>query len=776
MANRITCNVCGGTSFHKDAGYYYCNECQTQSQDVQEQVFNINEEADDQPSSRQKSSRRIRSEKKDVDRLTTWECYNYILRGLVEELIQLGADVKLKNTVHILWFKYLNILEVTRSKTTDLPKIGAVHSKLDVEVIYGRSSKRKRKSPSRTSSPLDSVTNDSSQKTHSKHRRSFILAEYNEMSSTLPSEEVTNQSLTSLKTASDASSDSVRDIEYNKFAKTQLLKTMKKGHLKQHTGDTNNTYTCHKATYKAFPTRYTEALLINRDNVQLGDLLRFIREGHLSFHRIDHFYPDGYDKTQFNLRTWNEKHSLLSHYRMRMATAKLAHFLDVTSSVPVQNVIQLCRRYCHELNLPDEIWGYCVNVFSQVPPIMVFTKKSTVIPNYEGRAMSVIIFFLKSMFGLDDETEHHFAKQAEEINTSHVTDDMPMFVWDDWMFYVQYRKLLLTQHHFPTQYLYDDKNVANTDLFLNLINTQDLKFETEPKLSRESEVIQQLLTKFKDKCYEVPQTLTFTSSLTPFRSYTEVLANSDVACMRSYLVDVLNLNFSNSSIQFLINPFMYLRKLYPNSKIGLKHRGCHDIVKVVKYKCLKTERSMWRRHARNETFVRLTNSKTTTAHCEGTANLNLEDTVFVRDSKSILRNFEKNQMSSYHKHMKQLLSVSKKKNTTSSQRSSSTFKSRPNSILHYNPYERYLLTSLNVNLISNPEFNNFIKKFPMSFRTLLTECARITEQEVKELFDEFSDVEIYMCYVAKWTKLDNNRDGIANPNIRNLMAKAVKNW
>lgn len=39
----LECEVCGGTDFHKESGHFYCNECQTQSQQVQEHVFEIDD-------------------------------------------------------------------------------------------------------------------------------------------------------------------------------------------------------------------------------------------------------------------------------------------------------------------------------------------------------------------------------------------------------------------------------------------------------------------------------------------------------------------------------------------------------------------------------------------------------------------------------------------------------------------------------------------------------------------------------------------------------------
>ena len=47
---------------------------------------------------------------------------------------------------------------------------------------------------------------------------------------------------------------------------------------------------------------------------------------------------------------------------------------------------------------------------------MKFTDKSSMIPNYEGRAMGYIIVVLKILFGLDDVTEKEMSRVVEKIN------------------------------------------------------------------------------------------------------------------------------------------------------------------------------------------------------------------------------------------------------------------------------------------------------------------------------------------------------------------------
>lgn len=126
----VTCDLCGGTDFYYDTGFYYCSECQRQTQDIQEHVFDQAEEFDPQTT---RKSRKVVSKKsgegedKHTEKLTSWECYNYIIRGLVGELIDLGASENLCSTVEVLWFRYLKCLGVVGCGD-EPPKLPAVNS------------------------------------------------------------------------------------------------------------------------------------------------------------------------------------------------------------------------------------------------------------------------------------------------------------------------------------------------------------------------------------------------------------------------------------------------------------------------------------------------------------------------------------------------------------------------------------------------------------------------------------------------------------------------
>lgn len=68
---------------------------------------------------------------------TTWEIYNFVLIGLTDELIELGASLDIKLTVLQLWAAYLSKLEVafTSINKKCLPKLSKRYRKKLVYIV-----------------------------------------------------------------------------------------------------------------------------------------------------------------------------------------------------------------------------------------------------------------------------------------------------------------------------------------------------------------------------------------------------------------------------------------------------------------------------------------------------------------------------------------------------------------------------------------------------------------------------------------------------------------
>lgn len=135
MRRNVECEQCGNVEFTQESGHYYCTQCQTQTQEIQEHVFedNFNQDhEDDQQNTTQQETKKSKTskqrKKQEQNNLTSWECWNIVLKSLVDELIQLGADEKLKPVVKNLWMSYLEKLQVFNFTKDQLPCVPLLNS------------------------------------------------------------------------------------------------------------------------------------------------------------------------------------------------------------------------------------------------------------------------------------------------------------------------------------------------------------------------------------------------------------------------------------------------------------------------------------------------------------------------------------------------------------------------------------------------------------------------------------------------------------------------
>lgn len=200
-------------------------------------------------------------------------------------------------------------------------------------------------------------------------QRALVQAHYEEFSqkSTQESASLHNETLTSLKSPSEKSEKSDELICFNRYSVKELKKNVSGQHIRKHRLDKKRHLQCHKLTYKNCSHKYKRGvhflspiklygilylgLLINRDRIQLGDLFRFIREGHLTFNNYIESFPEEYLDKFLNIQN-NSKNNLFSNKFFRSTVAKIAIFLNVTSYIKVVDLTTLCQRFCNEMNLP----------------------------------------------------------------------------------------------------------------------------------------------------------------------------------------------------------------------------------------------------------------------------------------------------------------------------------------------------------------------------------------------------------------------------------------
>ncbi|KAK0165020.1 hypothetical protein PV328_003578 [Microctonus aethiopoides] len=578
------CVLCGGLEFYLEAGYYFCTECQTKHEGKREEVADFRID----PTTRLRRTR-IRKDKsssgeEQIVGWTSWEQYNFILIGLANELIELGASMDTKMTLLQLWATYLGKLEVafTSMNKKIMPRLARRFNKKDAEIIYGRLRQKKKKKRSKSGSSVVSassmvssfVSGGSSRAEMGKQKKKLITSEYDKymqsQNSDTDAHSMTNQSSTSI--ASSGSDTSIRGgekIKFNKYARQEakkvkimaksMSKTKRKKFKEKHV----------TASYSAGPQIITMAkiwglvylaLRINDDKIHLSDMLRYSREGHISYYRVEHLLPPEVTLNKAEINNLNPVKEI-SHKGLRRIFAKLANFLRVFQ-LPHPNLLSLMQRYVTELQLPNGILVYAERMMARSPPNMEFNMKSHLLPNYEGRAMAFIIVAMKILFGLDGITEYEISRVIDKINTvgqERGELESRLFNFCEWQRYIECRRCILVKEHFPTKLRRDPYSSGSSHLYINFIQSIQSKNEgDEPKPTKFKNLISEDLANIMKQSVErlndnMPlgkNVVVFPPSLTSQHDYLQqLLADPD-----KDLPSILRQDFSTTKVGYMLKP------------------------------------------------------------------------------------------------------------------------------------------------------------------------------------------------------------------------------
>lgn len=88
-------------------------------------------------------------------------------------------------------------------------------------------------------------------------------------------------------------------------------------------------------------------------NIKICNIVRLIREGHLSYAKVTHFLPKDikFGKNDFCYVEVVSDSSMPTHLRQRKILSQLAYLLQI-EKIQTPNMAQLVKRYCYDLNLP----------------------------------------------------------------------------------------------------------------------------------------------------------------------------------------------------------------------------------------------------------------------------------------------------------------------------------------------------------------------------------------------------------------------------------------
>uniref|UniRef100_A0A146MAT8 TATA box-binding protein-associated factor RNA polymerase I subunit B n=1 Tax=Lygus hesperus TaxID=30085 RepID=A0A146MAT8_LYGHE len=466
MSQKVQCERCGGEDFRLENGFYFCTECQLQSQDIQEQVL------DDYYGGYATVASKVRTEENKQSRdqelpgtkfVSSVEVLNYILKGIVDELIALGAPKQLKIITLQLWACYLRKIEMAFTSTSapKKPKLTLWSRKGDVArfykvrkpVSFGDYSHlaRKRKNPGTSKKTKSNASSAGSESSLGRRRRlsakkaSLARAEYDESCASM---NLSSQapSLHSLDFSVGSQSDVDERIEYSKKGKKNL-KEFSEQINKQHEDKMGFLRKINKKQKLAMEYPRIKhlfvivriALMLSGSEIHVGDLLRWIEEGYFSIVCGTKFIPPEVKLTSDQVHMISQAKKTQNAQLIFTFTKKMVDFLGVTNvGLPPSKIIStLVRRYCKILNLPDNVFIGVDALLKLKPPKMWLDCKHS---NYEGRAMALIIFSLKILIGLDDVTEHNYVPRK----------DVEGIKWIDWCRQYEARTAKKAVHHYPT--------------------------------------------------------------------------------------------------------------------------------------------------------------------------------------------------------------------------------------------------------------------------------------------------------------------------------------
>ncbi|XP_065075441.1 TATA box-binding protein-associated factor RNA polymerase I subunit B [Ochlerotatus camptorhynchus] len=628
------CEVCGQNEFAVEAGFHYCVECGTKSQRHGPEMV---DEFDETAVGTQTGAAviKIKKIKKKCKMITSWEQINYILLGYTDRLVTLGAGDEFKLTVLQLWTTYLRRMEVAffDKEKPERPRLHVFHKSMDATILYNRRKKKPRvrnaKGVSNSAGPgsrpaseaASSTSGNTSARSTRKVRseqRSLLNAEYDSLRVSQQSD--VNRSLHELsmrsmnaslsESESEASSNKAggQRIKFSRLARIRMKRKLKMStdHINKHEKDLDDRMTCHNnkgnvkytdkqkpGKKKIHPENLTRMVLVSilglglntsQSDVQLADLVRFHREEHISHTNLKQYLPEELDPSCCTETIASLQRGLsLSHQELRAGVVQLIKFLNVDPITP--DLQKLCKRYLDELCLPADLMIFLKRLMAVFPPKMPFDGTSH-LPNYEGRAMAFIIFMLKLLFGLNDTTEMKLSKSAAKFNqtlTNLGPSYRPLFVFREWIRYLEMRKVILAQVHHPTNRLKAKEEGIEQDIDLFIDHNMRKKQGGDKFRMSVNQVNQNWMSRMKDAVTnmvdthhrlnvtrEPQQSIEFEPSLTSNRSYFETFLLAYNREGRIHVPDYMRENHSDRAIFPLVSPSDLKQLLRTDHQITLK--------------------------------------------------------------------------------------------------------------------------------------------------------------------------------------------------------------
>ncbi|BFF90586.1 TATA box-binding protein-associated factor RNA polymerase I subunit B [Drosophila madeirensis] len=454
----MQCDVCTERKFQEREGYYYCIECGTKKEQLR--AVEINAEDTFNETKNHTTVRTIKQPqvKTEDNEITSWEFYNFVLRGFMQELLDLGAKPELKLMTLQVWAAYLGRMEVAfcKSNVMGLPKLNVRSLPRDARIIYNHQ-QAKRKRERLDKSNLDDERSKWRQWRKTKRKLDATVCSKKDAAT----ESTAGQSIR---------------LQWSYRARKTLKRHMALKHLDKHTMDSTGSMRCHglrpKAKNLGHCDRNIFLLNINKlyvvlaialnmigDDLQLTDLLRLIDEEHLTSRYLLKYVPEDVavrSKTLIKELQLGHQVDKCSYEFLRTQVGYMSRFIDLTE-FQTPDLTALTQRYVRELSLPPAVAEYVCRLMDFHRPEFRRLWDTWTYPRYEARVMAYIVYVMKLLFGLDDVKEQKISETASEVNErlqklqqEHTDgEEAPanLFVFGEWMQFVELRKVLVSHYN-----------------------------------------------------------------------------------------------------------------------------------------------------------------------------------------------------------------------------------------------------------------------------------------------------------------------------------------
>lgn len=475
----------------------------------------------------------------------------------------------------------------------------------------------------RRTSQSTSVTSDTKRAKRRRLTKLIDDSQRAEYDSRIDSQDVTLQSLADLSAAdfqsiseSTGSTKASIDFEFSKPALKVLKRNVSdEDHWSEHQSDYEGTLNCHKFSttnitkkvgknyYQLLPSPNLLlsilylALNHHESELQISDLMNLCNNHTISMNDTKRFFPEGIDSNDLKKIT---KPFMLSCIHKKVVENLTVRCINIAKLIHYKfkapNLVQLCKRYCFELALPDEIFVLVERLIQLKPP--EFQQRDTHFSYFEGRAIAYIIFVLKLLFGLNGVTEVKISNSATKINQLE-PNSIKLFDFVRWMEYIEIRKQLIMKVHAPSRLSQQENSQNSTVHYLHMFQKARNGFDesedeenppnkrTEkkylkaqrPKINYFNDLTNQLLANIPEVTVD-SELMDFPHSLTPFASYLQEIKNrrSDLVPERLYE------SFAGDNVLAFIKP-LRLRLALAEKNVALKVKKA-PINKNVRYEKL----------------------------------------------------------------------------------------------------------------------------------------------------------------------------------------------